>query len=115
MGGRGRLVSGLVPQVSVILGKCAGGAVYGPANTDILVGVEDQSYMFVTGPDVIKATTGERFLRRISAARTTRHDGATFTTSRPTRRPRSTGCASTWTTCRRLLTRSPGRQPGVGA
>jgi acetyl-CoA carboxylase carboxyltransferase component len=45
--------------VSVILGKCAGGAVYGPANTDILVGVEDQSYMFVTGPDVIKATTGE--------------------------------------------------------
>ena len=59
MGERGRLVSGLVPQVSVILGKCAGGAVYGPANTDILVGVEDQSYMFVTGPDVIKATTGE--------------------------------------------------------
>ncbi|MFT4199745.1 acyl-CoA carboxylase subunit beta [Gordonia sp. (in: high G+C Gram-positive bacteria)] len=59
MGRRNELVSGLSPQVSVILGKCAGGAVYTPANTDILVGVEDKSYMFVTGPDIIKAVTGE--------------------------------------------------------
>lgn len=59
MGRRNDLLSGLAPQISVILGKCAGGAVYTPANTDILVAVEDKSYMFVTGPDVIKQTTGE--------------------------------------------------------
>lgn len=59
MGRRNDLLSGLAPQISVILGKCAGGAVYTPANTDILVAVEDKSYMFVTGPDIIKQTTGE--------------------------------------------------------
>jgi acetyl-CoA carboxylase carboxyltransferase component len=59
MGRRSDLLSGMAPQVSVILGKCAGGAVYSPANTDILVGVKDQSYMFVTGPDVLKQVTGE--------------------------------------------------------
>ncbi|MFT3898694.1 MAG: acyl-CoA carboxylase subunit beta [Gordonia sp. (in: high G+C Gram-positive bacteria)] len=59
MGSRGELLSGLTPQVSIILGKCAGGAVYTPANTDILVGVEDKSYMFVTGPDILKAVNGE--------------------------------------------------------
>ncbi len=59
MGRRNELLSGLSPQVSVILGKCAGGAVYTPANTDILVGVEDKSYMFVTGPDILKAVNGE--------------------------------------------------------
>ncbi len=59
MGRRNDLLSGLSPQVSVILGKCAGGAVYTPANTDILVGVEDKSYMFVTGPDILKAVNGE--------------------------------------------------------
>ncbi|GAA1459530.1 acyl-CoA carboxylase subunit beta [Williamsia maris] len=59
MGRRNDLLSGLAPQVSIILGKCAGGAVYTPANTDILVAVKDSSYMFVTGPDVIKQTTGE--------------------------------------------------------
>jgi acetyl-CoA carboxylase carboxyltransferase component len=59
MGRRNELLSGMTPQVSVILGKCAGGAVYTPANTDILVGVKDQSYMFVTGPDVLQQMTGE--------------------------------------------------------
>ncbi|MFT3716388.1 MAG: acyl-CoA carboxylase subunit beta [Gordonia sp. (in: high G+C Gram-positive bacteria)] len=59
MGRRNDLLSGLSPQVSIILGKCAGGAVYTPANTDILVGVEDKSYMFVTGPDILKAVNGE--------------------------------------------------------
>ncbi|WLP92736.1 acyl-CoA carboxylase subunit beta [Gordonia sp. NB41Y] len=59
MGRRNDLLSGLAPQISVILGKCAGGAVYTPANTDILVGVRDQSYMFVTGPDVLKQVNGE--------------------------------------------------------
>lgn len=59
MGRRNDLLSGLAPQISVILGKCAGGAVYTPANTDILVAVEDKSYMFVTGPDVLKQVNGE--------------------------------------------------------
>ncbi|MFZ2509638.1 MAG: acyl-CoA carboxylase subunit beta [Gordonia sp. (in: high G+C Gram-positive bacteria)] len=59
MGRRNELLSGIAPQVSIILGKCAGGAVYTPANTDILVGVEDKSYMFVTGPDILKAVNGE--------------------------------------------------------
>ncbi len=59
MGRRNDLLSGLCPQVSLILGKCAGGAVYTPANTDVLVAVEDQSYMFVTGPDVLKQVSGE--------------------------------------------------------
>ncbi|GGC64818.1 propionyl-CoA carboxylase subunit beta [Hoyosella rhizosphaerae] len=52
-------LSGLVPQISIMLGKCAGGAVYGPAITDYIVAVEDQAYMFITGPEVIRAVTGE--------------------------------------------------------
>ncbi|PHV67010.1 acyl-CoA carboxylase subunit beta [Williamsia muralis] len=59
MGRRNDLLSGLAPQVSIILGKCAGGAVYTPANTDILVGVKDESYMFVTGPDILREVNGE--------------------------------------------------------
>lgn len=51
-------LSGLVPQISIMLGKCAGGAVYGPVTTDFVVAVED-SFMFVTGPDVVKSVTGE--------------------------------------------------------
>jgi acetyl-CoA carboxylase carboxyltransferase component len=51
--------SGVIPQISVILGPCAGGAVYSPALTDFVFMVHDTSYMFVTGPDVIKAVTGE--------------------------------------------------------
>ncbi|QIS14091.1 acyl-CoA carboxylase subunit beta [Nocardia arthritidis] len=51
-------LSGVVPRVSVMLGKCAAGAVYAPINTDVLVATE-QSYMFVTGPDVIREATGE--------------------------------------------------------
>src|SRR5436190_5552533 len=56
---RNTLASGVVPQISCILGPCAGGAVYSPAITDFNVMVEDTSYMFVTGPDVIKTVTHE--------------------------------------------------------
>lgn len=59
LGRRHELLSGLVPQISIILGKCAGGAVYSPIQTDLVVAVRDQGYMFVTGPDVIKDVTGE--------------------------------------------------------
>ena len=51
--------SGVIPQISVILGPCAGGAVYSPALTDFVFMVEGTSHMFVTGPDVVKAATGE--------------------------------------------------------
>lgn len=52
--------SGLVPQISVILGPCAGGAVYSPALTDYIVATREASHMFVTGPDVVRASTGEQ-------------------------------------------------------
>ena len=51
--------SGVVPQISVIMGPCAGGAVYSPAITDFIFMVKDSSYMFVTGPDVVKTVTNE--------------------------------------------------------
>ena len=56
---RNVLASGVVPQISVILGPCAGGAVYSPALTDFVFMVEGTGQMFITGPDVIKAVTGE--------------------------------------------------------
>src|SRR6202043_4167129 len=56
---RNVLSSGVIPQISAIMGPCAGGAVYSPAMTDFIVMVRDTSYMFITGPDVIKATTHE--------------------------------------------------------
>ena len=52
--------SGFIPQISLILGPCAGGAVYCPALTDMIVMTKENSYMFVTGPDVVKAATGEQ-------------------------------------------------------
>jgi propionyl-CoA carboxylase beta chain len=56
---RNVLASGVVPQISVVLGPCAGGAVYSPAITDFTVMVEGTSYMFVTGPEVVKTVTHE--------------------------------------------------------
>jgi propionyl-CoA carboxylase beta chain len=56
---RNVLASGVVPQISLIMGPCAGGAVYSPAMTDFILMVKDSSYMFVTGPDVVKTVTHE--------------------------------------------------------
>ena len=56
---RNALASGVVPQISVVMGPCAGGAVYSPAMTDFIFMVKDTSYMFVTGPDVVKTVTHE--------------------------------------------------------
>ena len=53
------LASGVVPQISAIMGPCAGGAVYSPALTDFIFMVKERSYMFITGPDVVKTVTGE--------------------------------------------------------
>jgi propionyl-CoA carboxylase beta subunit len=60
---RNTLASGLVPQISVVLGPCAGSAVYSPAITDFVVMVRDTSYMFITGPDAIRAATGQEVSR----------------------------------------------------
>ncbi len=56
---RNTLASGVIPQISAIMGPCAGGAVYSPAITDFIFMTRDTSYMFVTGPDVIKTVTHE--------------------------------------------------------
>ena len=56
---RNILASGVVPQISLVMGPCAGGAVYSPAMTDFIFMVKDSSYMFVTGPDVVKTVTNE--------------------------------------------------------
>jgi propionyl-CoA carboxylase beta chain len=68
---RNTLASGVVPQISAILGPCAGGAVYSPAITDFIFMVEGTSYMFVTGPDVIKTVTHEEVSKEeLGGART---------------------------------------------
>jgi propionyl-CoA carboxylase beta chain len=56
---RNVLCSGVIPQISVMLGPCAGGAAYSPALTDLIIMAERQAFMFITGPEVIKAVTGE--------------------------------------------------------
>lgn len=61
---RNTMASGVVPQISAILGPCAGGAVYSPAITDFIFMVKDTSYMFVTGPDVIKTVTHEEVTKK---------------------------------------------------
>jgi len=56
---RNTLASGVIPQISVVMGPCAGGAVYSPAITDFIIMVKDTSYMFVTGPEVVRTVTHE--------------------------------------------------------
>jgi propionyl-CoA carboxylase beta chain len=68
---RNVLASGVVPQISAIMGPCAGGAVYSPALTDFIFMVEESSYMFITGPDVIKTVTHEEVTKeQLGGART---------------------------------------------
>ncbi len=65
------LASGVIPQISAIMGPCAGGAVYSPALTDFIIMVQDTSYMFVTGPDVIRTVTHEEVTKEaLGGART---------------------------------------------
>ncbi len=61
---RNTLASGVIPQISAIMGPCAGGAVYSPAITDFIIMVQDTSYMFITGPDVIEAVTHEKVTKQ---------------------------------------------------
>ena len=68
---RNVMASGVVPQISLIMGPCAGGAVYSPAITDFTVMVDQTSHMFITGPDVIKTVTGEEVgFEELGGART---------------------------------------------
>jgi propionyl-CoA carboxylase beta chain len=79
---RNTLASGVVPQISVILGPCAGGAVYSPAITDFIFMVKDTSYMFMTGPDAIRAETSEEITKEElggAKAHSTRSGVAHFT------------------------------------
>ena len=63
--------SGVIPQISLIMGPCAGGAVYSPAITDFIFMVNNTSYMFVTGPDVVKTVTQEEITQeQLGGART---------------------------------------------
>lgn len=79
---RNVMASGVIPQISVILGPCAGGDVYSPAMTDFIFMVRDRSYMFVTGPDVVKTVTNETVTAeelggaKIHTARSSVADGA---------------------------------------
>ncbi len=78
---RNVLSSGVIPQISVIMGPCAGGAVYSPAMTDFIFMVNNTSHMFITGPDVVKAVTGEEVtLEELGGAMThaTKSGVATF-------------------------------------
>ena len=90
---RNTLASGVIPQVSIIMGPCAGGAVYSPALTDFIIMVKDTSYMFVTGPDVVKAVTQEDVTKEElggASAHSVKSGGGTFS-SRIGRR-----CAVFW-------------------
>ena len=68
---RNAMASGVVPQISLIMGPCAGGAVYSPAMTDFIFMVKDSSYMFVTGPEVVKTVTHEEVTAEVLGGATT--------------------------------------------
>ena len=79
---RNSLASGVIPQISAIMGPCAGGAVYSPALTDFIMMVKDSSYMFITGPEVVKSVTQEEVTMNElggSEVHTTRSGVAHFT------------------------------------
>ena len=109
---RNTLASGVVPQISVVLGPCAGGAVYSPAITDFTVMVEGTSYMFVTGPNVVKAVTHEDVDSRAARRRDDAHDDQRRRAPRGARRGggarRRPGGSSA--TCRRTTSTTPPRR-----
>jgi propionyl-CoA carboxylase beta chain len=99
---------GVVPQISAILGPCAGGAVYSPAITDFILMVEGTSYMFITGPDVIKTVTHEEVTKEaLGGAKTHARRAASRTSPRPTTLAcRSRASASCCRSCRQQRRRS---------
>ena len=104
--------SGVVPQVSLIMGPCAGGAVYSPAITDFVLMTEGSSYMFITGPDVVKTVTGEDVsFEDLGGARLTRRSRASRTSPRPTSRRASRTPATSSRSCRRTTSRRRPTRP----
>ncbi len=98
---RNTLASGVIPQISAILGPCAGGAVYSPAITDFIYMVRGTSYMFVTGPNVVKTVTHEDVTMERWAALTRMRARAALRISRATRNsPASRRFASSSGLCR---------------
>ena len=94
--------SGVVPQLSLVMGPCAGGAVYSPAITDFVFMVEGSSYMFITGPDVVKTVTGEEVTFEDLGARPhTRPSRGSRPSRHPTKRPASRTRATCSRSCRR--------------
>ena len=105
--------SGVIPQISLIMGPCAGGAVYSPAMTDFIFMVKETSHMFITGPDVIKTVTGEEVefeelggamthnsqvgRRALRVPRTRRAASRTCATSCPSCRRTTSSCRRAWT------------------
>jgi propionyl-CoA carboxylase beta chain len=96
---RNVIASGVVPQISLIMGPCAGGAVYSPAMTDFIFMVKDSSYMFVTGPDVVKTVTHRSPSRSWAAPLPIPPSPASpISRSRTTSRP-CASCAASSTSC----------------
>ena len=103
--------SGVVPQISLVMGPCAGAPFYSPAMTDFVLMVEETSYMFITGPDVVKTVTGEDVsLEELGGAAThaTKSGVAHFTTP-PTRRRASRRRGTSSRSCRRTTSSRPVR------
>ena len=103
---RNTLASGVVPQLSAVLGPCAGGAVYSPAITDFVFMVESTSHMFITGPDVIRAVTHEEVTKE-ELGGAAAHDALRRRAPRVPRRAgvRWRGCARCWRSCPRTTAR----------
>ncbi len=100
-------VSGVIPQISVIMGPCAGGAVYSPAMTDFIFMVRDTSYMFVTGPDVVKTVTNEIVTaEELGGASTHTQKSSVADAAFETTWRRWRQCASSSTSCRSTTARS---------
>ncbi len=92
--------SGVIPQISIIMGPCAGGAAYSPALTDFIVMVDKTSHMFITGPDVIKAVTGEQVdMETLGGARQHNAITGTSATLPKMKKTLSISCGSFWNSC----------------
>ena len=110
---RNVLASGVVPQISLVMGPCAGGAVYSPAMTDFIFMVKDSAYMFVTGPDVVKTVTHETVTQEeLGGAVTHTHAlGRRRPRLRERRRGAAADCGGSSISCRRRTAPTPPVRP----
>jgi propionyl-CoA carboxylase beta chain len=109
---RNTLASGVVPQISAIMGPCAGGAVYSPAITDFILMVKKTSYMFVTGPDVIKTVTHEEVTKeKLGGAETHNQTSGVAHFAAETMKTASRSSASCCRSCRRTTWKSRRASP----